>query len=147
MLQNYVVPATGHGSGTRFREAAKIASELSPHPSAAPPPHLQSGKIFRVDSDRLGMRERSGRAHEHAPSPTPRKIFEIHIGIFTEVAELVVRRNVDEVYYISDVSLPVHRHHGWSQRRGRYFPMGEKPAEIKPSATGVSGRSASRRDI
>lgn len=111
VLRNYSPPPTGHGNGTRFREAAKIASEL-PSPRLSPPlPPLRSGKIFRVDPDLPFLTRPPAEArHEvglHGCTRTrPRKIFEIHIGIFTEVAEpacLVTRRR--GLLYFRRVSL------------------------------------------
>lgn len=64
MLQNYLALPTGHESGTRFREAAKIASRFSVPPSisATIRKNIQSGP------EETARRSRGGVIHGRAPS-------------------------------------------------------------------------------
>jgi len=113
--RNYVAPATGHGSGTRFREAAKIASELPPHASPTPPSPAVShrpGKIFRLDSARPRTGGgKHGRASTRRRRRRRRVKYSRSISIFTEAGRAAVRRDADVVYYISEsVSVPARRY-------------------------------------
>lgn len=73
------------------------------HPLLLP---LRSGKIFRVDPNRLGDASEVG-LHGRAPSRTsPVKYSKSISGYLQRWLSLSVCRNADEVYYISDVSLP-----------------------------------------
>lgn len=128
---------TRESEGTRFREAAKIASG-TPIP---PLPPLRSGKIFRVDrSPRAGNAERGGLTRTRAHTPSSPSSLSSHPVKYSKSISGYLQRwlspvcrvtHIDKVYHISDLSLPADSAGGDTFPSRRNGKEGESPSTME----------------